>query len=77
MPNAAIFADTQCEPDEVYSYLNYLKKKIKNIPIFNCTAGDLVKDTLGRGKKKKCFSTVICKERGRDIIRNVKKAMYL
>ena len=53
MPNAAIFADTQSEPKEVYTYLEYLKKEIKNIPILTCTAGNLVKDNFGLGESGK------------------------
>lgn len=40
-PDFAIFADTQREPDDVYDYLEYLKKEIKSFPIYIASKGDL------------------------------------
>ena len=55
MPNAAIFADTQAEPKEVYTYLEYLKKEIKNIPILTCTTGDLIEHTFKKNHPPPLF----------------------
>ncbi len=41
----AIFADTGCEPEWVYSLLDKLKTS-QNIPIIIVKAGDIIKDTL-------------------------------
>lgn len=45
MVDAAIFADTQAEPPEVYEYLEWLKGAV-SFPIHIVTAGDLEKDSL-------------------------------
>lgn len=41
MPDFAVFADTQREPPAVYEHLFYLKKEIKQFPIYIASAGDL------------------------------------
>lgn len=46
MPDAAIFCDTQAEPDEVYEWLEYLKKEITAFPVYEVTKGSLVEDSL-------------------------------
>ena len=55
MPDGAIFADTQDEPEEVYKYLEYLKTQVKNIPIYICShvGGGLCDDMLNYEKGKK------------------------
>jgi hypothetical protein len=47
--DAAIFADTQAEPQEVYEYLEYITK-IVPFPVYKVTAGDLEADFLERLK---------------------------
>jgi len=45
MPDFAIFADTQAEPEEVYDWLEYLKSQVP-FPVYTVTNGDLTKDSL-------------------------------
>lgn len=46
-PVVAIFADTQGEPADVYSWLGYLKRTAgERVPIYGHTAGDLRRDIL-------------------------------
>lgn len=45
MPAAAIFADTQNEPEEVYAYLQYLKPMLP-FPVYTVTKGDIAADFL-------------------------------
>jgi hypothetical protein len=45
MPLAAIFADTQAEPQEVYTYLGYLAPLL-SFPVLAVTAGNLESDFL-------------------------------
>lgn len=53
-PDFAIFADTQAEPESVYTWLKFLQKTIKKVPIYIESKGDLVKDSLeGIGSKKR------------------------
>ena len=40
-PDFAVFADTQAEPQEVYSFLKKLQKDITIFPIYTATKGDL------------------------------------
>jgi hypothetical protein len=40
MPDAAIFADTQAEPDAVYEHLNWLESQLP-FPVYRVTAGSL------------------------------------
>ena len=49
IPDLAVFADTQAEPDAVYEYLDFLNQKIKSFPIITCSHGNLVKD-VEKGK---------------------------
>lgn len=48
--NAAIFADTQAEPDEVYTWLDYLIAEIAKapnpFPVYRVTTGNLTADVL-------------------------------
>src|SRR5690606_41859438 len=55
--DAAIFADTQWEPREVYEHLDWLEAQAHEagIPVFRVTGGDLRQHTLEgfvRGSKK-------------------------
>lgn len=45
MPEAAIFADTQAEPQSVYDWLDWLEKQLP-FPVYKVTAGDLWKDSI-------------------------------
>ena len=48
-PDFAIFSDTGCEPDYVYSYVEWLKDYVKtkyNFDIITVTAGNIVNDTI-------------------------------
>jgi len=47
MPVAAIFADTQGEPQEVYDYLEYLKPLLP-FPVHVVTAGNIEKRFFSR-----------------------------
>ena len=51
--DAAIFADTQAEPKEVYRHLEYLKTQV-SYPIYQVSAGNLKKDVIEatRGLRK-------------------------
>ena len=51
--DAAIFADTQAEPKEVYRHLEYLKTQV-SYPIYQVSAGNLKKDVIetARGLRK-------------------------
>lgn len=57
MPLAAIFADTQWEPFEVYDNLDWLSQEVKNFPIVKVTAGNLrlnmIKGKSASGHKSK------------------------
>ena len=45
MPDAAIFADTQNEPDSVMRWLDEMEKHLK-FPVYRVTKSDLAKDAL-------------------------------
>ena len=45
MPEAAIFADTQAEPQSVYDWLDWLEKQLP-FPVYRVTKGDLWKDMM-------------------------------
>ena len=45
LPDAAIFADTQFEPPQIYDHLNWLEKLLP-FPVFRVTTGNLKEDTL-------------------------------
>lgn len=55
MPEAAIFADTQSEPQDVYDYLEYLTPLLK-FPVHIVTAGNLGQSVLDavEGKINRC-----------------------
>lgn len=57
-PDLAIFSDTGCEPDYVYSYVTWLKDYVKtkyNFEIVIVSAGNIVEDTLNylEGKRSR------------------------
>ena len=45
MPDAAIFADTQAEPQEVYDWLDHLETLLP-FPVYRVSKGSLTEDTL-------------------------------
>ena len=49
---AAIFADTQAEPKEVYKWLNWLEQRLP-FPVYNVTQGSLAEDSLVLRRSKK------------------------
>jgi hypothetical protein len=52
MPNAAIFADTQAEPQSVYRWLDWLEKQLP-FPVIRVTAGSLTMSSLKIRHNKK------------------------
>lgn len=50
--DAAIFADTQAEPQEVYDWLDWLEQQL-SYPVYRVTRGDLRKETLKLRTSKK------------------------
>lgn len=57
-PDFAIFSDTGCEPEYVYSYVNWLKEYVKekyNFDIVIISAGNIMQDTIDylSGKRKR------------------------
>lgn len=56
MPDFAVFADTQAEPQSVYDWLDWLEGELP-FPVYRVSKGDLTKDSLevrvskGQGKK--------------------------
>jgi len=48
MPDCAIFADTQWEPEGVYAHLNWLETKLP-FPVYRVTEGDLRQHTIDGG----------------------------
>ena len=47
VPDYAIFADTQCEPQAVYEHLDWLEQEVAGtVPILRVTAGNLMEDSL-------------------------------
>lgn len=51
MPNAAIFADTQAEPQSVYRWLDWLEKQLP-FPVIRVTRGDLTAESLKVNPRK-------------------------
>lgn len=49
MPDCAIFADTQWEPKEVYSHLDWLCEKLP-FPVYRVTSGNLREAIMNRSK---------------------------
>tara|TARA_Y100001973_G_scaffold105980_1_gene181330 strand:- start:4855 stop:5721 length:867 start_codon:yes stop_codon:yes gene_type:complete len=54
MPDCAIFADTQWEPKEVYTHLDWLEKQLP-FPVHRVTAGNIRADhvSLAKGERKR------------------------
>jgi hypothetical protein len=52
MPDFAVFADTQAEPQEVYDYLDYLEGKLP-FPVYRVTKGSLTAESLKIRVKQK------------------------
>ncbi len=52
MPTAAIFADTQAEPESVYNWLDWLETKLP-FPVYRVTAGSLTKMSLSTRTNRK------------------------
>lgn len=52
MPECAIFADTQAEPQSVYKWLDWLEKQLP-FPVYRVTAGNLTKEALKVYKVKR------------------------
>lgn len=51
MPDAAIFADTQAEPDSVYRWLDWLEKQLP-FPVHRVTRGSLTQEQLAIRTRK-------------------------
>ena len=49
MPDCAIFADTQAEPDHVYEWLDWLETQLP-FPVYRVTAGNLRDDLIKSAK---------------------------
>lgn len=58
MPDCAIFADTQSEPEEVMQWLDYLEQKL-NFPVHRLTRGSLYKESLVLRTSKKHGGTIM------------------
>lgn len=56
MPDAAVFADTQAEPESVYKWLEWLEKQLP-FPVYRVTTGSIERDTLGALEEKKIASS--------------------
>ena len=52
IPDFAVFADTQAEPQSVYKWLEWLKNEV-NFPIHTVTKGNLTVDSLKPTKRKR------------------------
>jgi len=52
MPTAAIFADTQAEPQSVYRWLDWLETQLP-FPVYRVTAGSLTDSSLKRHRNQK------------------------
>jgi hypothetical protein len=52
MPDFAVFADTQAEPQSVYDWLDWLEKQLP-FPVYRVSRGNLTEDSLFRGYFKK------------------------
>ena len=51
MPDFAVFADTQAEPQSVYDWLDWIEKELP-FPVYRVTKGDLTKDSLKVHQRK-------------------------
>ncbi|MBK8468162.1 MAG: hypothetical protein IPL32_20295 [Chloracidobacterium sp.] len=57
IPDCAIFADTQAEPQSVYTWLDWLEKELP-FPVYRVTKGSLavVSTTIRRSKNDKLYT---------------------
>ena len=51
MPDFAVFADTQAEPQSVYDWLDWLEEQLP-FPVYRVTKGDLTKESLKIHQRK-------------------------
>jgi 3'-phosphoadenosine 5'-phosphosulfate sulfotransferase (PAPS reductase)/FAD synthetase len=51
MPDFAVFADTQAEPQSVYDWLDWLEEQLP-FPVYRVTKGDLTEDSLKIHQRK-------------------------
>lgn len=58
MPNFAVFADTQAEPESVYKWLNWLETQLP-FPVYRVTKGDLSIEALKIHTSKKTGGTYL------------------
>lgn len=58
MPDCAIFADTQAEPQDVYTWLDWLEKQLP-FPVYRVTAGNLRDAALRMRKSGKSGNTYL------------------
>lgn len=66
MPDAAIFADTQAEPQAVYDHLDWLEREVAGrMPVYRVTAGDLASDVMG-SKRGRRFASIPLYVQGQD-----------
>jgi len=52
MPDFAVFADTQAEPQSVYDWLDWLERQLP-FPVYRVSRGNLTEDSLARTYKKR------------------------
>ena len=69
MPDFAIFADTQAEPQSVYKWLDWLRDQLP-FPVYTVTNGDLTEVSLSTKKRKKDSKTGFGKA-GEDYVDNI------
>ena len=89
MPDCAIFADTQAEPQSVYDYLDWLEGELP-FPVYRVSYGNLTKDCLepkrrqkdtpngkkGRLRKDRYSALLIANMAARSIIRATPATQY-
>ena len=73
-PDLAIFSDTGCEPDYVYSYVTWMKDYVKtkyNFDIVIVSAGNIVDDTLNylEGKRSRVAQLPLFLDNGGFVMR--------
>ncbi|MGV3617951.1 MAG: hypothetical protein ACO1SV_21710 [Fimbriimonas sp.] len=63
VPDAAVFSDTQCEPQEVYDWLLLLEAEVHPFPIIRCSVGNLGEDYLA-GRRRAAIPAFSTTEEG-------------
>lgn len=58
MPDGAIFADTQWEPQSIYNHLDWLESELP-FPVYRVTAGNLREDVINGTSRGKEYSEVM------------------